>query len=55
MFKNLIFLLSFFAVLHPLQAQDLPNELKSRLNKPKSDSSLVADLEEGEQMLTLDS
>jgi two-component system, NtrC family, sensor kinase len=46
MFKNLIFLLSFFAVLHPLQAQDLPNELKSRLNKPNSDSSLVADLEE---------
>ena len=46
MSKKLIVLLSFFVSLHTLQAQDLPNELKSRLNEPTSDSSLVADLEE---------
>jgi hypothetical protein len=46
MSKKLIVLLSFFVSLHTLQAQDLPTDLKSRLNKPISDSSLVADLEE---------
>jgi len=46
MSKKLIVLLSFFVSLHTLQAQDLPNELKSRLNEPTSDSSLVADLEQ---------
>ena len=46
MSKKLIVLLSFFVSLHTLQAQDLPNDLKSRLNEPTSDSSLVADLKE---------
>ena len=46
MSKKLIILMFFFVSLHTLQAQDLPTDLKSRLNKPTSDSSLVADLEE---------